>query len=101
MDKIIKFAGTIGIVAFIFISVSCKEKDMIVVAEDSISIYKSYPDSGIPDEDTVIATLTKGVTGDIIKTEHSKDFMFYMIRIKDGRIGYVWFGDKFKVVQKP
>lgn len=100
MGKIIYFAGIVGVIALIFLSVSCKNKDMIVVAEDSVSVYKSYPESGIPDKNTVIAVLSKGETGDVIKTEHSKDFMFYKIRMNDGMEGYVWFGDKFKVVEK-
>ncbi len=48
----------------------------------------------------VIAVLEKGDRGRVIHIRYSKDFMFYKIKLDDGRMGYVMYGDKFKVVKK-
>lgn len=101
MGTITHLAKTIGMVALMILSLgSCSNADMLVIAEGSIKVYKDYPESGTPSQDKVIAVLNQGETGDVIHTRYSKDFMFHKIRLKDGREGYVWFGDKFKVVPK-
>lgn len=79
---------------------NCSNTDKMVLAEEAIKVYIDYPSSGTPSQDKVIAVLNQGESGYIIHTRYSKDFMFYKIRLKDGREGYVWFGDKFKVVSK-
>ncbi len=78
----------------------CKETDTLIVAEEPTSVFKSYPDSGPPKQSEIIAVLSKGESCDVIHSRYSKDFMFYKIRLKDGREGYVWVGDKFRVVPK-
>jgi hypothetical protein len=36
----------------------------------------------------------------VIRERYSKDYMFYEVQLKDGRTGYLWVGDKFRVVPK-
>ncbi len=79
---------------------SCKKAETMIVAEEPTKVFKSYPDSGPPKQSEVLAVLNKGEFGDVIHARYSKDFMFYKIRLKDGREGYVWVGDKFRVVPK-
>lgn len=99
MDKIMPYVK-MQLVALLFLSVlGCKD-NMIVVADEPTKVFKSYPDSGPPKQDEVVAVLNKGETGAVIHSRHSKDFMFYKIRLKDGREGYVWVGDKFRVEKK-
>ena len=101
MGTIIHLSKTIGLVTLLILSLcSCSNADMQVIAEGSTRVYKDYPDSGIPNQDKVIAILNQSETGDVIHQRYSKDFMFYKIRLKDGREGYVWFGDKFRVVPR-
>ena len=80
--------------------ISCSKTELIVVVEGPTNVFKDYPQSGNPNTDSVITILNKGETGEVIHTRYSKDFMFYKIRLKDGREGFVQFGDKFKVVPK-
>jgi len=48
----------------------------------------------------IIATLVQGNVSEVIQERYSKDFMYYKIKLSDGRKGYVWVGDKFNVVAK-
>jgi len=84
----------------VVLSLSGCSSTEIVIAEEPVNVYKNYPQSGKPNQDEVITILRQGETGDVIQTRYSKDFMFYKIRLKDGREGYVLFGDKFRVVPK-
>ena len=98
MGKIVTSLIIIGMVALGPALFGCHKRDMIVVAEESTKIYKSYPASGPPNPNDVVGILGKGETGVVVTTRYSKDFMYYKIKLKDGLEGYVWFGDKFKVV---
>lgn len=100
MGKITNYARIIGIIALVMTIVSCKNTNTMVIADAPTNVFKSYPDSGPPKQDEVIAVLSKDETGDVIHSRHSKDFMYYKIRLKDGREGYVWVGDKFRVENK-
>lgn len=100
MGKITLYGRIIGIVMLILSLLSCKNTDMTVVAEEPTRVFKTYPDSGPPKQDEVITVLNKGEAGAVIHSRYSKDFMYYKIRLKDGREGYVWVGDKFKVEKK-
>lgn len=98
MRRLTIYFRIFGVIALIMIVISCKNSEFIVVAEEPTRVFKSYPDSGPPKQDEEIAILNKGETGVVIHSRYSKDFMFYKIRLKDGREGYVWVGDKFSVV---
>jgi len=100
MRKLAIYFVFFGVIVLIMSLVSCKNTAMIVVAEEPTRVFKSYPDSGPPKKDEEIAILNKGETGTVIHSRYSKDFMFYKIRLNDGREGYVWVGDKFRVVPK-
>jgi hypothetical protein len=100
MGKITSFCKTFGMVMLILSLLSCKNTDTIVTAEEPTRVFKGYPDSGPPKKDEVVAVLNKGETGIVIHSRYSKDFMYYKIRLKDGREGYVWVGDKFRVEKK-
>ena len=100
MGKIALLYKTIGMVMLILSLLSCKSLDTTVVAEEPTRVFKTYPDSGPPKQDEVITILNKGETGVVIHSRYSKDFMYYKIRLKDGREGYVWVGDKFRVEKK-
>lgn len=100
MGKITPYVRIIGMIALVMSLISCKNTDMMVIAEEPTRVFKGYPDSGPPKQDEVVAVLNKGETGAVIHSRYSKDFMFYKIRLKDGREGYVWVGDKFRVVPK-
>jgi hypothetical protein len=73
---------------------------MTIIADEPLNVYSIYPESGMPSQDKVIAVLHKGEACSVIYIRHSKDFQFYKIRLKDGREGYVQFGDKFRIVSK-
>lgn len=79
---------------------SCNKTDTTIIVEEPTKVFKNYPDSGPPNQDEVVAVLNKGETGAVIHSRYSKDFMYYKIRLKDGRKGYVMFGDKFRVEKK-
>jgi uncharacterized protein YgiM (DUF1202 family) len=102
MGKITLFGRIIGIVIVMLALgfTGCKNTDMMVVAEEPTKVFRGYPDSGPPKQDEVVAVLDKGESGTVIHSRHSKDFMYYKIRLKDGREGYVWVGDKFRVEKK-
>jgi len=91
----------ITVVAMFLLNVlGCKNTDMTVIADEPTKVFKSYPESGLPKQNEVVAVLNKGETGAVIHACYSKDFMFYKIRLKDGQEGYVWVGDKFRVEKK-
>ena len=98
MGKIVSSIIVIGVLALGTALLGCHKRDMIVVADEPTKIYKDYPASGPPNQNDVVGTLGKGETGVVLTTRYSKDFMYYKIKLKDGREGYVWFGDKFKVI---
>jgi len=101
MGKITFVASTIGVVMVVLFSLGgCSNTDKMVIAEEPTNVYADYPENGKPNQAKVITVLRQGETGDVIQTQYSKDFMFYKIRLKDGREGYVLFGDKFRVVPK-
>jgi uncharacterized protein YgiM (DUF1202 family) len=100
MGKITPLYKTIGMVMLILSLLSCKSSDMTVVVEEPTRVYKNYPESGPPNQNEVITVLNKGETGIVIHSRYAKDAMYYKIRLKDGRKGYVMFGDKFRVEKK-
>ncbi|MBF0474980.1 MAG: SH3 domain-containing protein [Deltaproteobacteria bacterium] len=100
MGKITPCATVVGLIALVMGLISCKNTDMMVIAVEPTRVFKSYPDSGPPKQDEVIAVLNRGEACAVIHSRYSKDFMFYKIRLKDGREGYVWAGDKFRVLPK-
>ena len=80
---------------------SCiRGNDSKVIAYDEVMVYRDYPPSGPPEQKQVIAVIAKGTVSDVIQERYSKDFMYYKIKIRDGREGYVWVGDKFTVMAK-
>jgi hypothetical protein len=71
-----------------------------IIAYGDVPVYENYPSSGPPMQKQIIATLVQGNVSEVIQERYSKDFMYYKIKLSDGRKGYVWVGDKFNVVAK-
>src|SRR5690242_18405118 len=69
-----------------------------VVADEPTPVYSDYPAGGLPKENLTIAVLQKGESVDVITARYSKEFMFYKVRLKDGRKGFVMYhASKFRV----
>jgi hypothetical protein len=101
MGKIGLSTGIVVAIALILVNLSsCRGTKLTIVADQPTKVYKQYPGSGPPHQDQVVTILNTGESADVIDEEFSKDYMFYKIRLKDGRIGYLWLGDGFRVVPK-
>jgi hypothetical protein len=71
-----------------------------IVAEEPTHVFSSDP--GIdPDPSRGIAILQSGETADVITRDYGKDYMYYKVRLKDGRKGYILFSghNEFRVVR--
>lgn len=100
-NKVTRCVNAIGLVALVVVlSVGCRHGDLMVIADDQTRVFKEYPENGPPQQDKVIAVLQVGEACEVIHARYSKDFMFYKVRLKSGQDGYVWVGDKFRVVPK-
>ena len=73
-------------------------KDVIVVegptkvlSDPECSFYKGAKE---------IAVLDKGDKVTVIGVRYPKDCMVYKIKLADGRIGYITYGDNFKVIEE-
>lgn len=101
MGKLNYFMKTIGVFVFMIFSLaSCSNGKSMIIVDAPTKVYKEYPEGGLPSQDKVVSVLNKDEVGDVLQVRYSKDFMYYKIRLKDGREGYVLFGDKFRVVPK-
>lgn len=100
MDKVTRISLLIITMAVILLVIGgimgCNDTNSFIIIEGSTDLL-SEPDTKDTPGNMVIATLQKGEKGKIIHTRYSKSFMFYKIKLDDGRSGYVMFGDKFKV----
>jgi hypothetical protein len=77
--------------------VSCGDSD-VVRATGKVEVYETYPKNEPGNK--IVGTLSSGELVPVLATRHSKEFMFYRVKLADGREGYVMFGDDFKVEQK-
>ncbi len=77
----------------------CGNTDSVVRASGKVEVYETFPKSEPGNK--IVAVLSAGDSAPVLATRHSKEFMFYRIRLADGREGYVMFGDDFKLEQKP
>jgi uncharacterized protein YgiM (DUF1202 family) len=100
MGKISCRSTIVAVIMLISSLTGCHEPKLTIVAEETTKVFKEYPASGPPNSDHVITTLGKGESVDVIRERYSKDYMFYEVQLKDGRTGYLWVGDKFRVVPK-
>jgi len=82
---------------FIGGTLGCKAGDLTIIIEKPTELL-SKADLKDASGNEVISILNKGVKGSVIKSEYSKDFMFYKIRTEDGRVGYVLYGDNLKIL---
>jgi hypothetical protein len=99
MGKVIRYVKMIGMTLLMLIgSSSCNSADSIVTANGPVDVFETYPKNEPGNK--VIAVLNKGESAPVIHTRYSKDFMFYKVRLADGREGYVMFGDGFTVEPK-
>jgi hypothetical protein len=98
MSNIIKVIALLAIILFIL--TSCGGEKSMIIADEPTKVYSEYPDSGMPKQDKVIAVLNENETSDVLQIKHSKDFQYYRVRLRDGREGYIQFGDKFRVISK-
>ncbi len=80
------------------VNAGCGDSNSIVRASGKVDIYQTFPKS--EPGNRVVGTLNPGESAPVLATRHSKEFMFYKIRLADGREGYVMFGDEFKVEKK-
>jgi hypothetical protein len=77
------------------VCVACDKAGSTVRASGAVEVYKTFPKNEPGNK--VIAVLKPGDSAPVLATRHSKEFMFYKIRLTDGSEGYVMFGDDFKV----
>jgi hypothetical protein len=77
----------------------CGDTNSVVRAGGKVEVYETFPKSEPGNK--VVAVLNAGESAPVLATRHSKEFMFYRVRLADGREGYVMFGDDFKLEQKP
>jgi hypothetical protein len=101
MGKIAYFVG-IGMAVLMILGIVACDTGLIVIADEPTRVFKDYQEVTYRNQgkDQVIAVMNKGETAEVITERYTKDYMFYKIRLKDGRVGYVWVGDKFRVVSK-
>jgi hypothetical protein len=94
--------STMSLVGFFLVAcilAGCGDTTAFVVIEGPTHLL-AKPDTEDTHGNKVVATLKKGEKGKIIHIRYSKSFMFYKIKVDDGRTGYVMYGDKFKVVKE-
>ena len=93
--SILLFAA--AILATLLFGLGCRKQGSVII-EETTNLYQrpTWPDTT---NNTVIAVLKKDEKGQILAIEYSKDFKYYKVRFDDGRVGYVIYGDKFRVVQ--
>ena len=77
---------------------SCKENNSVIVIEGPTKVL-SEPECSFYKEVKEIAVLDKGDNAKVIGVRYPKDCMVYKIKIADGRVGYITYGDKFKVIE--
>jgi hypothetical protein len=80
------------------VNAGCGDTDSIVRASGKVEVYATFPKSEPGNK--VVGTLGPGESAPVLATRHSKEFMFYRIRLANGSEGYVMFGDEFKVEKK-
>ncbi len=82
-------------ILLIVASSACADPDSIVHATGKVEVYKTFPKNEPGNQ--IISVLNPGESAAVLATRHSKEFMFYRIKLADGREGYVMFGDAFEV----
>jgi len=89
-----------ALLAFLLITVNaaCGNSNSMVQATGKVEVYETFPKNEPGNK--IVGVLNPGESAPVLATRHSKEFMFYRIRLADGREGYVMFGDDFKVEQK-
>jgi hypothetical protein len=78
-------------------NLGCKAGELTIIIEKPTELL-SKADLKDASGNKVILILEKGVKGSVIKSEYSKDFMFYKIRTEDGHVGYVLYGDNLRIL---
>ena len=96
MGKVIVFSIGMAMI-MLFAASSCNEKRATVIIQKPTELLYKADIKDAPGN-KVVCILRKGMTGKIVDTRYSKDFMFYKIKMGDGRTGYVIHGDNLKVV---
>lgn len=86
---------TLLVLFLAFVCVGCDKVGSTVRASGTVEVYETFPKNEPGNK--VIAVLKAGDSAPVMATRHSKEFMFYKIRLADGSEGYVMFGDDFKV----
>ena len=90
---------TLLVLLMAIIGSGCGDANSMVRASGKVDVYETFPKSEPGNK--IVAVLSAGESAPVLATRHSKEFMFYRIKLADGREGYVMFGDDFKVEQKP
>jgi hypothetical protein len=82
----------------LIVNVACGDSNSTIQATGKVEVYETFPKSEPGNK--VVGMLNPGESAPVLGKRHSKEFMFYRIRLADGREGYVMFGDEFTVKQK-
>src|SRR3954447_23773207 len=88
------------IILMAILTMSCDENEYrgIAIAEEPTRVYSDY-DGPDPDPKLTLVVLRKGESVDVFAKVYGKDSMYFKVRLKDGRTGYLLYhGDKFRVV---
>jgi hypothetical protein len=88
------------VLAFVLMTLNagCGNSDSMVQATGRVEVYETFPKNEPGNK--IVGVLNPGESAPVLATRRSKEFMFYRIRLADGREGYVMFGDDFKFEQK-
>jgi glutamate racemase len=89
----------LGILSIAICVIACNSPSSAVKANGEVEVYVNFPKSEPGNKR--IALMQAGDSAQVLATRYSKEFMFYKIRLPDGREGYVMAGDDFTVVESP
>ena len=57
----------------------------------------NYPSTN-PQPNEIVTVLKKGDVGEVLSSDYGKDYKVYKVKMRDGKIGYLIYGDNFKVL---
>jgi len=102
MDKIIRYYFEKALLLLLIIAsfnlFSCNAKEKIVCLQE-INIME-FPEAEETKGNKIVAVLRPGDECEILDVTYSKDYAFYRVKTKDGKVGYI-LGDSEKMRRIP
>lgn len=87
----------------ILTSIGCSSKSIVVIEGPTELLKEPYPigyPSTNPHPNEIVSVLKKGDVGEVLSYDYGKDYKYYKVKMNDGKIGYLIFGDNFKILQQ-